>query len=173
MGTCSDGFSTKVLPQASANGANHHGTIAGKLNGQIAAQTPTGWRMVSASIPVATFSSTRPCMVVGIAVAHSTISTMRATSAVASGSVLPISRVTAAAISPRRSCIAARRSKSHWARRMTGVERQPQNASRAAATASSSSPAVDSGTRASGSPVAGLVTSSSSDEVERTHRPPM
>jgi hypothetical protein len=41
-----------------------------------------------------TSSRTRPCIVVGIAHAHSTISIIRATSARASTSVLPISVVT-------------------------------------------------------------------------------
>ena len=36
-GTCSDGFRTNVLPVTMANGRNHIGTIAGKLNGAIAA----------------------------------------------------------------------------------------------------------------------------------------
>ena len=36
-GTCSDGLSTNVLPQTTAKGRNHSGTIAGKLNGAIAA----------------------------------------------------------------------------------------------------------------------------------------
>src|ERR671928_224796 len=36
-GTCSEGLSTKVLPQAMANGRNQNGTIAGKLNGTSAA----------------------------------------------------------------------------------------------------------------------------------------
>ena len=93
-GTCSDGLSTNVLPQAIANGRNQNGTIAGKLNGTIAAHTPTGWRIVSASMLRETSSSTRPCIVVGIAHAASTISIMRATSARASTSVLPISVVT-------------------------------------------------------------------------------
>src|SRR5947209_16436256 len=39
-GSRSDGFSTKVLPQASATGNIHIGTMAGKLNGVIPAQTP-------------------------------------------------------------------------------------------------------------------------------------
>ena len=39
-----------MLPQAIANGRNQNGTIAGKLNGTIAAHTPTGWRIVSASM---------------------------------------------------------------------------------------------------------------------------
>ena len=43
-GSRSEGFSTNVLPQASASGNIHSGTIAGKLNGVMPAQTPTGWR---------------------------------------------------------------------------------------------------------------------------------
>ena len=41
-GTFSDSFSTNVLPQAIATGNIHIGTIAGKLNGTIPAQTPSG-----------------------------------------------------------------------------------------------------------------------------------
>ena len=55
-----------MLPHAIANGRNQNGTMAGKLKGAIAAQTPTGWRNVSQSTAVATFSSTRPCIVWGI-----------------------------------------------------------------------------------------------------------
>src|SRR5438067_8970193 len=44
-GSFSDGFSTKVLPQASAGAHIHMGTIAGKLNGVIPATTPSGWRI--------------------------------------------------------------------------------------------------------------------------------
>src|ERR1019366_4501361 len=71
-GTCSEGLSTNVLPVAMAKGRNQNGTIAGKLNGTIAAHTPTGWRTVSQSTPPGTFSSTRPCPVVGTAGAPST-----------------------------------------------------------------------------------------------------
>ena len=55
-GTCSDGLSTNVLPLTTANGRNQSGTIAGKLNGEIAAHTPIGWRIATQSIPLATFS---------------------------------------------------------------------------------------------------------------------
>src|SRR6266702_3126308 len=48
-GSRSDGFSTNVLPQASATGNIHIGTITGKLNGVIPTQTPTAWRTVSQS----------------------------------------------------------------------------------------------------------------------------
>ena len=41
-GSCSEGFKTKVLPQTIAIGNIHNGIIAGKLNGVIPAQTPSG-----------------------------------------------------------------------------------------------------------------------------------
>ena len=41
-GSFSDGLSTNVLPHARATGNIHIGTIAGKLNGVIPAQTPIG-----------------------------------------------------------------------------------------------------------------------------------
>ena len=41
-GTFSLGLSTNVLPQAMAMGYIHNGTIAGKLNGVMPAQTPSG-----------------------------------------------------------------------------------------------------------------------------------
>ena len=44
-GSFSLGFSTKVLPHASATGNIHIGTIAGKLNGVMPATTPSGWRI--------------------------------------------------------------------------------------------------------------------------------
>ena len=44
VGSRSEGFSTNVLPHASATGYIHIGTMHGKLNGVIPAQTPTGWR---------------------------------------------------------------------------------------------------------------------------------
>ncbi len=42
----SEGFSTKVFPHATAMGNIHIGTMAGKLNGVIPTQTPSGWRRV-------------------------------------------------------------------------------------------------------------------------------
>ena len=44
-GSFSLGFRMKVLPQASATGNIHIGTIAGKLNGVIPATTPSGCRI--------------------------------------------------------------------------------------------------------------------------------
>src|SRR5688572_26128749 len=50
IGTCSEGLTTYVSPQATAYGQNQNGTMAGKLNGQTAAKTPSGVRMTSSSI---------------------------------------------------------------------------------------------------------------------------
>ena len=121
-----------VLPQAIANGRNQNGTIAGKLNGTIAAQTPTGWRIVSASMLRETSSRIRPCIVVGIAQAASTISIMRATSARASAIVLPISVVTERARSSRRATSRSRSSNSLRARSITPTARHAGSAARAA-----------------------------------------
>ena len=171
-GTCSEGLRTKALPQPIAKGRNQNGTIAGKLKGTIAAQTPTGWRTVSASTPRETSSATRPWIVVGTAQAHSTISIIRATSARASAIVFPISAVTERARSSRRPSSAARRAKSLRPRSITGTSRQAGSACRAAPTAASRSAEEESGTLASTSPVAGAVTSSDSAADGATHSPP-
>ena len=115
----------------------------------------------------------RPCIVVGIAQAASTISIMRATSARASTIVLPISVVTERASSSRRASSPSRSANSLRARAITDTSRHAGSASRAALTAASRSPAFESGTRASTSPLAGFVTSSRSDEPAGVHEPPM
>ena len=155
-----------------ANGRNQNGTIAGKLNGTIAAHTPTGWRIVSQSTFVATSSRMRPCIVWGTALAASTISIARPTSALASGRVLPISRVTERASSSAWASSTWRRPNSQRARSITERERHSGSAARAACTAASTSAAFESGTRASVSPVAGFWTSSCSAAVAATQRPP-
>ncbi len=76
-GSRSDGFRMKVLPQASAIGNIHIGTIAGKLNGVIPAQTPSGWRTDQLSIAVPTFSANSPLSSCGMPQANSTISSPR------------------------------------------------------------------------------------------------
>src|SRR5437762_13433637 len=50
-GPRSDGFTVKLLPVASAIGNIHIGTIAGKFNGVIPAQTPKGGRTDQLSRP--------------------------------------------------------------------------------------------------------------------------
>ena len=162
-----------VLPQPIANGRNQNGTIAGKLNGTIAAQTPTGWRIVSASTLRETSSRMRPCMVVGIAQAASTISIMRATSARASTIVLPISVVTERASSSL-ARVEALAQREQLARARDHADRAPrgQRRARGRARRRRGRRRDESGTRASTSPVAGLVTSSCSDDAAGVHGPP-
>ena len=93
-GTFSDGFKTNVLPQTIAIGNIQSGTIAGKLNGVMPAQTPTGWRIVSQSTWRAMLASDWPMIRLGTPQANSTTSTPRWTDARDSARVLPCSRVT-------------------------------------------------------------------------------
>ena len=73
-GSFSDGFNTKVFPQAIAIGNIHIGTIAGKLNGVIPAQTPSGCLIDQLSISVPTFSVNSPFKTWGIPQVNSTTS---------------------------------------------------------------------------------------------------
>ena len=91
----------KVLPVAIANGRNHIGTIAGKLNGAIAAQTPSGWRTTWQSMPLAMSSRPYPIIIDGAPQATSTHSMPRRTLPRASSSVLPCSVVTIRASSSK------------------------------------------------------------------------
>ena len=59
-GSFSEGLRIKVFPQAIAIGNIHIGTIAGKLNGVIPAQTPNGCLSDQLSISVPTFSVNSP-----------------------------------------------------------------------------------------------------------------
>ena len=134
-GSRSDGFSTKVLPQASATGNIHIGTITGKLNGVMPAQTPTGWRTEKLSMPRPTCSVTSPRIRCGMPQANSTTSMPRVNSPLASDSTLPCSSVM------MRASVASSRSSSSRnlnitrARVSGGVAAQPGNAARAARTA--------------------------------------
>ena len=73
-GSFSEGFNTKVFPQAIAMGNIHIGTIAGKLNGVIPAQTPKGCLIDQLSIFTPTFSVNSPFKTWGIPQANSTTS---------------------------------------------------------------------------------------------------
>ena len=76
-GTFSLGLSTNVFPQAIASGNIQSGTIAGKLNGVIPAQTPMGCRYVSQSTLRAMFSRVSPKRSVGAPQAYSMFSRPR------------------------------------------------------------------------------------------------
>src|SRR6204780_1033015 len=55
LGSRSEGFSTKVLPQTTASGHIHSGTMHGKLNGVMPQVTPSGWNSLHESIAGETF----------------------------------------------------------------------------------------------------------------------
>ena len=59
-GSFSEGFKINELPQAIDIGYIHIGTIAGKLNGVIPAQTPKGCLIDQLSTSVPTFSVNSP-----------------------------------------------------------------------------------------------------------------
>jgi len=60
----------KVLPQASAIGNIHIGTIAGKLKGVLPAQTPTGCNRECASTSRPTLPECSPLSRCGVRAAH-------------------------------------------------------------------------------------------------------
>ena len=131
-GSRSDGFRTKVLPQASAIGNIHIGTIAGKLNGVMPAQTPIGWRTDQLSMPRPTCSVNSPFSRCGMPQANSTTSTPRVISPCASENTLPCSSEIVRASA---SCSRARISRNlnrMRARVSGGVAAQPGNAAAAA-----------------------------------------
>ena len=105
--------------------------------------------------------------------ATSTHSMPRRTLPRASSSVLPCSVVTMRASSSKCSSSSALKRNIARARTTGGVSLQPGNACRAAVTAASRSRPVESGTLAITLPSAGLWTSSQSDAVDWTQRPPM
>ena len=172
-GTCSDGLSTNVLPQTTAKGRNHSGTIAGKLNGEMAATTPSGWRITVQSMLLAMFSSPYPISIDGAPQATSTHSMPRRTLPRDSSSVLPCSVVTIRAISSKCSSSSCLNLNIVRARTAGGVSLQAGNAAVAAFTAASTSAAVESGVRAMTVPLAGLVTFSASVPDDGVQRPPM
>ena len=92
-GSFSLGLRMKALPHASASGYIHIGTIAGKLNGVMPTDTPSGWRSECESTPVPTCSDASPLSRCAAPQANSTTSSPRWTSPRASSTVLPCSAV--------------------------------------------------------------------------------
>src|SRR6478735_7788343 len=92
-GSRSEGFRITALPAAIAVVTIHSGTIAGKLNGVMHATTPSGCRTWCTSTPPATCSEYSPLRWCMRPVQNSTFSRPRATSPIASDTVLPCSDV--------------------------------------------------------------------------------
>ena len=155
-GSRSEGFRTNVLPQTSAIGNIHSGTIAGKLNGVMPATTPSGWRSVYASMPALTFSVNSLFRSCGAPQAYSTMSMPRASSPAASDNTLPCSREIAATSSSARCSSSALKRNMTRARASGVVVAHAGNAAFAASTARPTSAAVANGTRAPSAPVAGV-----------------
>ena len=172
-GSRSDGLSTKVLPQASAIGNIHIGTIAGKLNGVMPATTPTGWRIEKLSTLPATCGEYSPFSACGMPQANSTTSMPRAISPLASSKVLPCCEEISVASSSRLDLIRSRKLNITCARRAGGVLAHPGSAAAAAATALPTSAALASGTAVMAAPVAGLNTSCWRPLVPAVSAPPM
>ena len=170
-GSFSEGFRTKVFPQAMAIGNIHIGTIAGKLNGVIPAHTPRGWRTVQASIPLPTCSVYSPFRRCGIPQANSTTSRPRTREPWESVTTFPCSAVISAASSSACSSISDLYLNIILARTSGGVAAQAGNASRALATAASTSAEEASGTRLDTAPVAGLYTSPKRSEFPARRSP--
>ena len=158
-GTFSLGLRMTVLPAAMAIGKNHIGTMAGKLNGLMTADQPSGWRIEDTSTRVEAFSVNPPLSRCGMPQANSTTSWPRATSPRASASTLPCSAVMSSASSSARALSSSRKRNRIWVRRASDVSRQPGNAAFAAATAASTSAGAANASRAVIAPVAGSVTS--------------
>ena len=154
-GSFSDGLSTTALPHAIAIGTNHIGTIAGKLNGEMTATTPSGWRIEKTSTPPETPSLKPPLSRCGAPQANSATSRPRCTSPSASSSTLPCSAVIAAAISWRRRETASRNANITAVRRVSDWAAHACPASTASATTASTSSRVAKPTLAETSPVAG------------------
>ncbi len=144
--------------------------MPGKLNGTIAATTPSGWRIMCSSMPAAISSQLVPCIIIGIAHAVSTFSTARRISALLSASVLPHSSVMESASSSRCCSSSVFSLNSGWMRSTTGVRRHSKNARCATSTAAFTSAAGESGTSASTLADAGLITFSASLRARRAPR---
>ena len=145
-GSFSDGLRMKVFPHTSASGNIHIGTIAGKLNGVIPAQTPTGSSREYASTPRPTDSECEPFSRCGAPAANSTTSMPRWTSPMASRNTLPCSSLITVASAFWSRSISSRNRVMIRARRSGGRARQAGNAAVAAATAASMSRASANGT---------------------------
>jgi hypothetical protein len=159
LGSFSLGFSTTALPQATATGTNQSGTIAGKLNGEITATTPSGCRRLYESTSVETFSLNPPRSAEGIPQAYSMTSRPRCTSPAASASTLPCSAVITSASRSRRAWTSSRKAKSAAVRFASDASRQARAARSAACTATATSAAQASSTVPVRRPVAGSNTS--------------
>jgi len=171
-GSCSLGLSTNALPVATAYGRNHNGIMPGKLNGVIAANTPSGLRTALSSIPGAAFRSVPPWLIDGMPQATSTFSIPRRSSPRASASVFPWSSTSVSARSSWCVSSSVFSRNNGWMRSSTGREDHDSNASAPRSTATSTSAGELNGTLAIVSSVAGFFDSRCSSPSGVVHSPP-
>ena len=132
--------------------------MAGKLNGVMPAQTPTGWRIDQLSMPAPTLSVKSPRSRCGMPHANSTTSSPRMTSPRASDSTLPCSSVISRASSSRCVSMSDLKRNSTRARCRGGVAAHAGSARRAEAIAADVSAALARASCARTWPVAGSYT---------------
>ena len=140
-GASSAGLKTTVLPQTSAGRIFQDGTAIGKFQAVIMPQTPIGWRSDIANLSRSSDGTVWPYMRRPSPAINCAMSTASCTSPRVSSRIFPISRVIVCAS-------ASLRSDNIWAalykisaRFGAGTRRQCGKASRAAATARSTSAA--------------------------------
>ena len=141
-----------------ATGYIHIGTMAGKLNGVMPTQTPSGWRNEKTSTPVETWSEKSPLSSVGMPQANSITSRPRCTSPRASETTLPCSSEIASASRWMLALTSSRKVNSTLVRCESDDWPHRSNAAFAVRTAVSTSSALASATSACCSPVAGFQT---------------
>ena len=154
-----------MLPQATALGIIHSGTMAGKLNGVMPATTPSGWRTVWTSTPVEAWELKLPLSRSPRPHANSMFSNPRATSPSASECTLPCSAVNRAAISAALASTRFRNECISFVRVASDVCRHSSKAALDEATAASTSSTLARPTSADCSPVAGLNTGSARPDL--------
>ena len=149
-----------MLPQAIATGYIHIGTIAGKLNGVMPAQTPSGWRSECVSIAGPTLRENSPFRRCGMPQANSTTSMPRCDLAERVGVGLAVLGARSRSAMSVGVLVEQLLEAEHERGRASAAACRPRPAAPAfaAATAASSSAAVESGRTADCSPVAGLKT---------------
>ncbi len=162
-----------AFPTATAILICASGTIIGKLNGEIAATTPSGYFAEYALIFPPTLTEYSPFTKCGAPIAKSTDSIPRVTSPFASSIVFPLSRQIIAKSSSKCCVNKLRKFNKTCARFATETSRHAGNAACASAMASRVSSLVASGTFAMTSPVVGLKTSPNRPLCPSTFCPPI
>ena len=172
-GVCVAGLTTAVFPQARAGAIFHDAITAGKFQGVIRAQTPTGSRIVT-SIPGGTMGIDSPKILLAAPPQYSKTFATMSISARADEIGLPPLRASRRASSSWRSRIRNDALVSSRPRSRALVRRQApsSNARSAISTARRASSGLPFATSAIGVPVDGSITSNVAPSAAATRSPP-